>query len=171
MSRPNHKGVSTVEDDVSEAANLKKDLALQRLLAESHLLDSADDPTSTGKNRHKATDLRLQALGAKVSILEQAKMPMSHRKGITAKRNEKESKRRKEALENGIILERARATSTRAEDKLKNAKRDRGIGAPGVGKFRGGTLSLSKGDIRDIQGPKRGGRGGKRGRGGRGSRR
>ncbi|KAI9049992.1 hypothetical protein LZ554_006137 [Drepanopeziza brunnea f. sp. 'monogermtubi'] len=161
------------DDDASEAANLKKDLALQRLLTESHLLDSSSNPTLSGTNRHKATDLRLQALGSKTSIFRQEKMPMSHRKGIASKAAEKEAKRRHEAKENGIILEKAKMGTK----KTSAGKRDRGVGAPGVGRFSGGTLTLSKKDIYEIEGPKRtpgakvgrgGGRGGGRGRGKRG---
>ncbi|KAE9378730.1 hypothetical protein N431DRAFT_326338 [Stipitochalara longipes BDJ] len=160
-------GASIEDDDPSEAANLKKDLALQRLLAESHLLDSAKSSTISGSNRHKATDLRLQALGSKTSILNQEKMPMSHRKGIIAKKTEKDDTRRKDARENGIILEKAKMK------KSSEGNRDRGVGAPGVGTFSGGTLKLSKKDISDIEGPRRsfagrGGKGGGRGRGKRG---
>jgi hypothetical protein len=91
-------------------------------------------------------------------------MPMAHRKGIIAKQNEKEDKRRQEARENGIILEKAKMK------KSSGGKRERGVGAPGVGKFTGGTLKLSKKDISDIEGPRRssagtGRRGGGRGRG------
>ncbi|KAI6715992.1 hypothetical protein PZA11_002374 [Diplocarpon coronariae] len=148
-------------EDASEAANLKKDLALQRLLAESHLLDSSN-PTLSSNTRHKATDLRLQALGSKTSILNQEKMPMSHRKGIISKQVAKEAKRRHEARENGIILEKAQMGTKKSCAR----KRDRGIGAPGVGRFSGGTLTLSKKDIYEIEGPKRtsstrGGRGGR----------
>lgn len=158
------------DDDPSEAANLKKDLALQRLLSESHLLDSSSDPVLSGNNRHKATDLRLLALGSKTSILKQEKMPMAMRKGIVAKKSELEDKRRREAKENGIILEKATKTKSKAVEKASGKKRDRGVGAPGVGRFSGGTLTLSKKDIYDIEGPKRsssgrGGRGGGRGRG------
>ncbi|KAH8814891.1 hypothetical protein F5884DRAFT_154889 [Xylogone sp. PMI_703] len=150
------------EDAETEALNLKNDLALQRLLAESHLLDSSF--THTSKNRHIATDLRIQALGAKTSILKQEKMPMAHRKGIVAKEKAREEKRRAEARANGIILEKAKMKS-----EVKT-KRDRGVDAPGVGKFRGGMLKLSKNDIRDIEGPKKhvagkSGRGGKKSRG------
>lgn len=95
---------------------------------------------------------------------------MSHRRGIIAKQTDKEEKRRREARENGIILEKAKMK------KSTDGKRDRGVGAPGIGKFSGGTLKLSKKDIFDIEGPKRssssrggrGGRGGGRGRGKRG---
>lgn len=160
------EGASIDDDDASEAANLKKDLALQRLLAESHLLESSSNPTLSGKNRHKATDLRLQALGSKTSIFKQEKMPITHRKGIVAKETEREEKRRREARENGIILEKAKMKARKGND----GKRDRGVGAPVVGKFSGGTLKLSKKDIHDIEGPKRSSssRGGGRGRGKRG---
>lgn len=170
MTTPLNRTLPTPEeDDTSEAANVKKDLELQRFLKESHLLESATDHSFSGKNRHKATDLRLQALGSKTSILKQEKMPMSHRRGIVAKQNEREEKRRKEAKENGIILEKAKM----GVKKGSEGKRDRGVGAPGVGKFLGGTLKLSKKDIFDIEGPRksvsgRGGRGGGRGRGKRG---
>ncbi|KAG9242979.1 hypothetical protein BJ878DRAFT_512868 [Calycina marina] len=152
-------------DDVSEAANLKKDLALQRLISESHLLDSSSH-TLSGKNRHKALDMRIQALGSKGSILRQEKMPMSHRKGIEAKKKSDEEKRRNEAKENGVILERATGTKTGKVKKELSRKRDRGVGAPGIGQFKGGTLKLSKRDIFEVEGPKRSA--GKNGRGGRG---
>lgn len=116
--------------------------------------------------------MRLQALGAKKSTMVQEKMPMSHRKGIIAKQSETEEKRRREARENGIILEKAKMAAKKGGD----GKRERGVGAPTIGKFAGGTLKLSKKDIFDIEGPKKsfaskGGRGGSRGRGrGRGGR-
>ena len=101
----------------------------------------------------------MQKLGAKSNMLEQKSMPMSHRKGIVAKAQRKESERRREAKENGIVLERP---SSKRKDE---ARRERGVGGPGIGKFRGGTLSLSRKDVQDITGSGRG-RGGKsRGRG------
>ncbi|KAF2860925.1 hypothetical protein K470DRAFT_264117 [Piedraia hortae CBS 480.64] len=138
--------MASVETDDEERANLRNDLELQRLLKEAHLLDPltfgngavGDRP---GKIRLKAVDLRLQELGARS---EQEKMPMQHRKGIIAKKDQREIKRRKEAKENGVILERLQKTKT------KQRKRERGIGVPSVGKFRGGTLKLSSNDIRSI---------------------
>ncbi|KAK2742330.1 hypothetical protein FQN57_005418 [Myotisia sp. PD_48] len=138
-------------DESVDATNLKNDLALQRLLKESHLLDSASDLNPTGANRHKALDLRAQAVGAKTSIFTQQKMPMSHRKGITAKANQKGETRRREARENGIILERPTSSLKRRDNK----RRDRGIGTPSVGRFVGGTLKLSQRDVAHIQGPKK----------------
>ncbi|KAJ9662959.1 pre-rRNA processing and 40S ribosomal subunit assembly [Coniosporium apollinis] len=133
-----------------EALNLKNDLALQRLLKESHLLDSTTSYSPSGSNRHKATDIRLQSLGSKSSIHVQEKMPMSHRRGITAKATSKEEQRRREAKENGVILERAVKVQ-----RTTGGRRERGVGTPGVGKFRGGMLKLSKRDVASIEGPKK----------------
>lgn len=164
--KPSDNSKSAADEDgdaAADALNLKNDLALQRLLKESHLLD-ASSPNSlsagpSGKNRHKATDLRIQALGSKASIMAQEKMPMSHRKGIKAKSMAKEDKRRREARENGIILEKERK-----ERKDVGKKRERGVGGPGVGKFSGGTLKLTKRDIMSITGEGRGGSGKKGGK-------
>lgn len=138
------------KDATADAANLKNDLALQRLLKESHLLDATSSLAPAGSNRHKALDLRLQNLGSKSSILVQEKMPLSHRRGMFSKATEKEATRRQEAKENGIILEKVK--------KLKkggDTRRERGIGAPGIGKFKGGMLKISRKDIADIEGSKK----------------
>jgi hypothetical protein len=164
-STPTTKDTSDSDDD-NTAENLKHDLALQRLLRESHLLDSASDLAPTGKNRLKALDLRMQALGAKTSLYKQEKMPSSHRRGIKAKAVTKEEKRRREAKENGIILEKPAPKVS----KSSGGRRERGVGGPTIGKFAGGTLNLGKRDLMTMQGPKRrpgkGGRGGKSRRGG-----
>ncbi|KAL3437562.1 hypothetical protein BDV09DRAFT_192918 [Aspergillus tetrazonus] len=154
------------EDDKDiESLNLKNDLALQRLLKESHLLESASDLAPTGKNRHKALDLRMQELGAKNSLYHQKNMPSSIRKGIKAKAVSKEDKRRREARENGIILEKPAP-----KKQISNGRRERGVGGPSIGKFAGGTLNLSSRDVAHVQGPRRGG-GKSRGRGKTGGRR
>jgi hypothetical protein len=87
-------------------------------------------------------------------------MPLAHRRGINAKVVMREEVRRKEAQENGIILE--RASKVKRND---TTRRDRGIGTPAVGRFTGGTLKLSRKDIHEINGPRqvvRGRRKGKR---------
>ena len=92
---------------------------------------------------------------------------MSHRKGIEARAMVKEEVRRREAKENGIILEK----EVKKKGGVKR-KRDKGVDAPGMGTFRGGTLKLSKRDVEEIQGSGRGGerrRGRRKGRGGRGT--
>lgn len=152
------------EDEAGEADNFKHDLALQRLLKESHLLDSADDLAPTGKNRLKALDLRMQELGAKSSLYKQ-KMPDAHRRGINAKAASKDEKRRREAKENGIILERP----SKVSKSSNNGRRERGVGGASIGKFSGGTLNLSKQDLFSMKSkPSRSSRGGRGGRGGRG---
>ena len=166
------------EDHITEASHLKNDLALQNLLRESHLL-STHNPTystrainasnntakpSSISTRHKLTDLHLQSLGAKTSIYTQKKMPMQFRKGIVAKANLRDDLRRKEARENGIILERKSGSGSGGGKKGERRKeRDKGVGAPSVGKFRNGTLTLSRKDVGSITGE--GGGGGGRGKG------
>ncbi|OQE40318.1 hypothetical protein PENCOP_c006G05973 [Penicillium coprophilum] len=157
------------EEDAHDSANLKHDLALQRLLKESHLLDSADDLAPTGKNRLKALDMRMQSLGAKTSLYAQNKMPTAHRRGIKAKAESKEERRRQEAKENGIILEKP----NKVKKSSNNGRRERGVSGASVGKFSGGTLNLNKDDIARVQASGRrmmGGRGKGKTRGGRGGR-
>ncbi|KAI0851805.1 hypothetical protein F5Y00DRAFT_217609 [Daldinia vernicosa] len=164
-STPATKHKNAADEDAPSL--LKNDLALQRLLSESHLLSGSGQNNGSiehaGRNRHLATDLRLAALGSKSSIFKQAKMPMSHRKGIVAAATTRETKRRKEARENGIILERPTSTATKGKPKVR--KFERAVDAPAVGKLRNGMLKLSQKDIAEIQGDDRrsGGRsGGKR---------
>ncbi|KAI5465672.1 hypothetical protein BGZ63DRAFT_420221 [Mariannaea sp. PMI_226] len=134
---------------------LAQDLELRRLLAESHLLRPAltssgiaVNPKSfaSGRTRQKATDLRVQALGSSISIHKQEKMPMNMRKGIVATASAREAKRRKEAKENGIILERE------ASKKPRRGKgRDLGVDRPGVGRLKGAELRLNDRDVRKIE--------------------
>lgn len=106
----------------------------------------------------------MQSLGAKSSIFTQKKMPMRDRKGILAKADLREELRRKEAKENGIILERERKKDSKKGGREMAGKRDHGIGAPSVGKFRNGTLTLSRKDVHSItRDGSGGGRGGRRG--------
>lgn len=162
------KPPATEEEKEEDADNFKHDLALQRLLRESHLLEDASDLAPTGKNRLKALDLRMQSLGAKTSLYKQEKMPAAHRIGIKAKAVSRDTKRRAEAKENGIILEKP----IKVTKSSSNNRRERGIGGSSIGKFSGGTLNLSKQDFNSMTSSRdrgRGGRGGRgRGRGGRG---
>ncbi|KAK4196625.1 hypothetical protein QBC40DRAFT_233983 [Triangularia verruculosa] len=178
-------------DDSSQAedsaAFLANDLALQRLIAESHILSAAGGNSShwessaaagtatntrafaAGRTAKKTTDLRFQALGAKESILAQAKMPMSMRKGIVSHNTAKEAKRRREAKENGIILEREvkKSKSSRGKRSGGGGRGEREVGAPGVGRMRGATLRISarEAEVLNRPGPaRRGGRGGRGGR-------
>ncbi|RPA80471.1 hypothetical protein BJ508DRAFT_415451 [Ascobolus immersus RN42] len=158
------------DDDPLDALNLQNDLSLQRLLKESHLLDASLE--LTGKNRHKATAMRIAELatthGVKTDKTE--KMPMNMRKGMIKAQESREEKRRREAKEAGIILEKARKKDTGKEER-----RDRGLNLNGMGKFRNGALVISKKEVDTISASvskSSGGRGGKKGgRGGRGGKR
>ncbi|KOS17917.1 Protein FAF1 [Escovopsis weberi] len=146
---------------------LAQDLELRRLLAESHLFRPSRASSSSvssaaaaagaaleprafasGRIRQKTTDLRIQALGSKASILKQDKMPMHMRKGIHAAATARETKRRREAKENGIILERETA-----KNKPKGNRRSGlDVGRPGVGRMKGAELRISQSDVRRIEG-------------------
>lgn len=96
---------------------------------------------------------------------------MNMRKGITAHREAKEAKRRKEAKENGIILERPEVKKKKSKG---SGKREIGVDRPGIGRMRGAELRISEGDVRKIEGSRdtfgrRGARGGRTG--GRGGKR
>jgi hypothetical protein len=87
---------------------------------------------------------------------------MAQRKNMAQKARLNEEKRRHEAREAGIILEKEKRVAAKDKDK----KRERGVGGPSIGKFRGGTLSLSKSDVRSITGgPGSQGGKGKKGKG------
>lgn len=72
---------------------------------------------------------------------------MNMRKGIVAAAGAREAKRRREAKENGVILERETSKKGRRE-----RKRDLGVDRPGVGRLKGAELRLSDRDIRGIEG-------------------
>ncbi len=149
---------------------LKQDLELRRLLAESHLLAPSHGSSSpfassvvhgnggaepkaftAGRTRQRATDMRIQALGSKTSILKQEKMPMNMRKGMVAAAGAREAKRRREAKENGVILERS-ASGGSGSGKGKKNSRDRGVGGPAVGRMKGAQLRISERDVKTIEG-------------------
>lgn len=96
------------------------------------------------------------------------------RKGIDNKARERDDKRRSEARENGIILERATGVkapaAATAGSKSRggpdgNRKRVMDIAAPSIGRFKNGALILSERDVRSMQSRRGGGRGGGAGRG------
>ncbi|AEO57735.1 hypothetical protein MYCTH_101762 [Thermothelomyces thermophilus ATCC 42464] len=167
-AQPTVKKTKTQTDEdqpEDSAALLANDLALQRLIAESHILSAAGAnpshwqsqhaagtatnlrPFAAGRTARKTTDMRIQALGAKESILTQAKMPMSMRKGIVSAAAAKEEKRRREARENGIILEReVKKTKT----TKKKGRGERPVDLPAVGRMRGAELRVSAREARAI---------------------
>ncbi|KAL7820161.1 hypothetical protein V8C44DRAFT_73603 [Trichoderma aethiopicum] len=162
--QPSAKSSAALPEDAPSL--LAQDLVLRRLIAESHLLQT-NKPTSlsailsssssaqsepkafaAGRVRQKALDLRIQALGSKTSILKQEKMPMHMRKGINAAATERETKRRREAKESGVILERETG-----KKKKRERKSGGGVGfGPAVGRMRGAELRISERDVKKIEG-------------------
>ncbi|CAK7218587.1 pre-rRNA processing and 40S ribosomal subunit assembly [Sporothrix bragantina] len=129
----------------------------------------SSQPFAAGRLRQRTTDLRIQAVANKArgdasstgtvtvnqaseSIFTQAKMPMSMRKGIAAAAASRESKRRQEARESGIVLERPAVKPM----SKSAAKRMRAVDAPAVGRMHGSELRLRDKDIRAIEGPRKG---------------
>lgn len=102
---------------------------------------------AAGRTARKTTDLRVQALGAKGSILDQEKMPMFMRKGIVSTAAAREDKRRREARENGIILERE---VKKAKTSKKKGRGDRPVDLPAVGRMRGAELRVSAREAKAI---------------------
>lgn len=72
---------------------------------------------------------------------------MNMRKGIVAASSSREAKRRREARENGVILEREVGKKTR-----RDRPRDGGVHRPGVGRLKGAELRLSERDVKSIEG-------------------
>lgn len=89
--------------------------------------------------------------------------------GIKAKKEKVNMLRRKEARENGIVLEKEKSKGPSKDEERRKRSREMAPGfAPAVGRFKNGALVLSKKDVRDIEGrpkgiSKSGGRGGKTG--------
>ncbi|PTB46553.1 uncharacterized protein TrAFT101_003996 [Trichoderma asperellum] len=161
------KSSSSLPEDAPSL--LAQDLELRRLISESHLLQTnrplslsaALSTTSSGpaepkafasgRVRQKALDLRIQALGSKMSIHKQEKMPMHMRKGITAAAVEREAKRRREAKESGVILERETGKKKK-RDRRGGGGGDGGGFGPAVGRLKGAELRISERDVKKIEG-------------------
>lgn len=82
-------------------------------------------------------------------------MAMKERRGIQAARDGREAKRRKEAKENGVVLERESAGAAAGKGKGKKrtaGARDMGVvDRPGVGRLRGAQLKISERDVQSIE--------------------
>lgn len=159
LSKSNGQAADDDPSNEDSKALLANDLALQRLISESHILatsnpfhavgsgaDASDKTFVEGRTRKLTTDLRLQKLGSKESIFTQRKMPMGMRKGIHTAKLDREEKRRREARENGIILETAQKKNKRIQGRGGVA-----VDMPGMGKFRNGELRLSNREVKAVE--------------------
>lgn len=135
------------EPDEDERQNLDDDLALQRLIKESHILAEAglsgvDISTGViGKARHKTLDSRMNDLGLKK--LKEGQMPMKMRQALSAKQQQRKDRHVAQAKEAGIIL----ARSATAKEPRKNVKRERGLKINSVGRETRHGLIISKSEI------------------------
>ena len=144
------QGPSTVQQHPEDATSLlASDFALQRLIAESHLLSASSTTTGSSSNRHATTAMRLAALGA--APAKPQRMPMAQRQGIERKNRELEQGRRAEAKESGTVLER-KGGKERERKGRRSREREREVGGPSVGRWKGGTLVLGKKDVQAIRG-------------------
>lgn len=148
------------EPDEDERQNLDNDLALQRLIKESHILADAglsgvDISTGViGKARHKTLDSRLDDLGLKKK--KEGQMPMKMRQALSAHQQKRKDRHVAQAKEAGIILARS---ATAKESKKKPAKRERGLKINSVGRETKHGIIISKSEIAKYSGT-----GGKKGR-------
>ncbi len=94
-------------------------------------------------------------MGREAAVPKQAKMPMAMRKGIAQHAFKREEKRRREARESGIVLERKGGKTAGKTGKTGQGRRrgEAPVDLPGVGKMRGAELRISARDARSIQGP------------------
>ncbi|OLL22794.1 hypothetical protein NEOLI_004687 [Neolecta irregularis DAH-3] len=134
------------DDDDDDSINLKHDVALQRLLRESHLLhkeaSSERGLELTGKSRIKALEQYATSLGGKVKA---DRTPMRIKRGIKEKAQKRKEKNAREAMEAGIV------TSKEKKVKKRVFKKNSGLdNLHRVGKFKGGTLSINESEIRRV---------------------
>lgn len=98
-----------------------------------------------------------------------AKAPAAIRQGMRKAAGERRDKQREKAKELGTwhpsmkAEYAAKGTKTEMGMKKETRKRERGLGM-GIGKFQGGVLKLSKGEIGKVNGKARSGSGGKSGK-------
>jgi hypothetical protein len=150
---------SDSEDD------LKKDKALQRLLRDAHLLDGSADALEIqgGKARQQSIAEQLKRSGAKQAT--QRKMPAGMRLGIRDAQRKKAQVHEETMRENGIITAKKTAAEKQADLPRKKPRKERSLGTmAGVGRYKNGTLTISKREIDSVNGTgaKHGGKNGKK---------
>lgn len=130
------------ETDEAEVEDSRNDLALRRLLKESHLLSEPHvSLKSRGKSRHEALQARIEALGGAKAKPQQHSWKI--KSGIERKARDRATREAKEAKDAGILMARHSGVS-KQKAKHRNG-RDRGLNfTKEIGKFRKGNLALSK---------------------------
>lgn len=168
---PRDDTVLSEETQKEEQSNLNDDLALQRMISESHILherpkgqefsgadiSGAQDPLeNAGKLRLKILEHRLgQAGGGQRG----QRMPQAMAVGIKKKSASRKQKTKEEARDAGIILAKERFA------KSKNRVRDKGLKINAIGKASEHGIYVSPAEIARMT-SRRGGASRGRGRGG-----
>lgn len=147
--------------DKAEHEDLQNDLALQRLIEESHILGESSkdqqfsgadisgviDPLEhAGKTRLKIIESRLAKAGAKKSS---QKMPQAMAVGIRDRQSERKQKYKAEAREAGII------TAKEKHIKSKHRMRDKGLKINTVGKASEHGIHVTAAEIARVSGKSR----------------
>lgn len=144
------------KEESEEQLNLDNDLALQRLIKESHILAEAglsgvDISTGiTGRARHKTLDLRLDDLG--LATTKTGQIPMNMRKGMISKQASRKERHVREAKEAGIVLARTTKKEVPLGKRDKSKWRERGLKINSVGRETRHGLFISKSEISKYTG-------------------
>lgn len=131
---------SKIPESSESQEDLKNDLELNRLIKESQILAEAEKQSShysgadlsldaeyNPKVRLKVLEMRLNEVGSKG---KRSDMPMNIRKGIVAKKHEKQAKYDEYAREAGIV----QARKSRGDSNKSQKRRQRGLQIQTVGK-------------------------------------
>lgn len=155
----------------TESEDIQNDIALQRLLSESHMLSvlQKSSPTHSGvpsslkaleddlpteeqlqgKSRMRTLELRLQSLskinGHDTRVNKLEKVPMNIRKGMVEKHKIRISKHEKEAQEGGIVLSRIKKGQFRKIDSTYTKDIERRIGTSVKSKDRQKSKKRARG--------------------------
>ncbi|CAO3636205.1 unnamed protein product [Cunninghamella blakesleeana] len=146
---PNNDNTSVtdkLEDDEEEIQNTKKDKELQDLLATSRLLEEYHVDEMSSKEKRKHFLGKLDGLGLKSN--GKVKKSLSMHIGLEAKKKERQLRKLQEAKDTGLYdksLKHLYVTKPK-----KNRVRDPGV-TNGVGRIKGATLTIGKGELTRLQ--------------------
>ncbi|CAG8644110.1 11659_t:CDS:2, partial [Ambispora leptoticha] len=138
---------STIKEKEEEELNKRHDAELEELLKTTKLLDLYTAEQLSGKELRKHKEKQMINLGAKPPKGDKVPTPIGL--GILRKKRERETKELEEAKNLGLYHQSIK-NNWAASAKKNNVNRDRGIGV-GIGKIRGGILTLSSQDIKRVQ--------------------
>lgn len=152
----NNSFVKTTNNSFAKTMNMKNSFAkIEQFLSDTTMNNSFDkieqylSEQLTGKERRKYNEKRIYELGAKKP--KGIKIPTPIALGMQVKRQEREKKNLQEVKDLGLYhhsIKHNWAGST-SSNKSKKTYRDKGI-KMGIGKVKGGILTLSSNDVKKI---------------------